>query len=229
MFKTIAKVLIVVIANAVNLTCRSISDIEYQSSNIESSFQSSSYFEYVYPGNSIEDCTYINIDSRDPILLVGDSRTVGLHMLTQLDDISYLAKGSMGFDWLSNGTSEYNPTDLICNYLDANPEGNVVINLGVNDIHNERNYSQWVNKVASMYPEANWYYMSVNPAKSRPDLDIVGFNYFLESNIPDNVNWIDCYSYLQQNGFSASDGVHYDKVTYEKVVDCLLNVIFPEY
>ena len=41
---------------------------------------------------------------------------------------------------------------------------------------------------------------------------VVSFNQLLEQAFPDR--YLDVYSYLQQNGYGTSDGVHYDIGTY---------------
>lgn len=179
-------------------------------------------FDYVYEGNDSEVCTYINVDSNKPILLVGDSRTVGLYQATKYDNISYLAKGAVGYSWLASGTLEYSPEQIVCSYIEANPEGRVIFNLGVNDICDKSKYINWVNKLHEKYPSSHLYYLSVNPAKGRSDLDIVGFNDYLQANISEGIKWLDSYTYLEETGFYAGDGVHYDIDTYYKILDFIL-------
>ena len=174
--------------------------------------------------------TYIYIDSTIPILLVGDSRTVGLQLTTRCEDICYISKGSMGYNWLVNGTPDYNPDELIENYLAACPNAYVILNLGVNDVHNKQNYAVWINNLAWSHPEANIYYLSVNPILFNDSFDclVTDFNNYVKNHISEKVTWIDSNSYLKQVGFYASDGVHYDAVTNQKILDFILQSLIPQ-
>lgn len=168
---------------------------------------------------------YISVNSEDSILLVGDSRTVGLHNATQNEDLSYIAKVSMGYNWLVDGTSKYNTSELIENYLESSPTGTVVFNLGVNDLYQKGNYCYYIEELTTNHPEATICYLSVNPtSKSYSNLNsqIDDFNNYLIKNLPENVIWIDSNSYLTGSGFYAPDGLHYDSITYEKIQDLIL-------
>lgn len=168
---------------------------------------------------------YISVDSEDSILLVGDSRTVGLHNATQNEDFSYLAKISMGYNWLVDGTSNYNTSELIETYLECNPTATVVFNLGVNDLYQKGNYCYYIKELVKNHPEAMICYLSVNPTSksySNMNSQIDDFNNYLVKNLPENVVWIDSNSYLTGSGFYAPDGLHYDNATYEKILDVML-------
>lgn len=179
---------------------------------------------YLYPYNGNEVCTYINVDPSKSVLFVGDSRTVGFHISTKYDEFAYLAKGSMGYNWLVNGTDLYNPTNLIVDYINANPSGTVVFNLGVNDAGNKVKYAEWITQFATTHPEANLVYLSVNPVLYNQGLDsmVDEFNSYVRANIPSSVKWLDSNSYLKQIGFSAGDGVHYVPSTYYDLLNFML-------
>lgn len=168
---------------------------------------------------------YIRVDSTKNTLLVGDSRTVGLHNATQNEDFSYLAKVSMGYNWLVDGTSNYNTSELIETYLECNPTATVVFNLGVNDLYQKGNYCYYIEELVKNHPEAMICYLSVNPTSksySNMNSQIDDFNNYLVKNLPENVIWIDSNSYLAGSGFYTPDGLHYDKTTYEKILDLIL-------
>lgn len=175
-------------------------------------------FRFTYSGNTTESCTYIDIDARRPILIVGDSRTVGMHKATNCNDFSYLSRGSMGYNWLVNGTDSYVPNDLIACCIEANPDCSVVFNLGVNDLCNKSKYVAWINNFSAQYPDTSFYYLSVNPVLNRADLNVLEFNDYVESNISKSVVWLDSYSYLEKAGFNAVDGIHYDADTYNVIL-----------
>ena len=155
---------------------------------------------------------------------MGDSRTVGFYLSTGYEEFSYLAKGSMGYNWLVNGSNGYNTEQLIQEYINYNPSGKVVLNLGINDLGNLPKYEEWIVSFANKNSQTQFYYMSVNPVKGRSDLEpgISAFNTDMPTKLPSNVKWLDCYSYLIQEGFYAGDGVHYDVETYNKILYFLL-------
>lgn len=168
---------------------------------------------------------FISVDSTKNTLLVGDSRTVGLHNATQNDDISYVAKVSEGYNWLVDGTSNYNTSELIETYLECSPTATVVFNLGVNDLYQKGNYCYYIEELVKNHPESTICYLSVNPtSKSYNDLNsqIDDFNRYLMNNLPESVVWIDSNSHLKVNGFYASDGLHYDNTTYKKILEFMI-------
>lgn len=178
---------------------------------------------FVYYRINSREC--VSVDSTKNTLLVGDSRTVGLHNATQNDDISYVAKVSEGYNWLVDGTSDYNTSELIETYLECNPTATVVFNLGVNDLYQKGNYCYYIEELVNNHPESTICYLSVNPtSKSYNDLNsqIDDFNRYLMNNLPESVVWIDSNSYLNQQGFTARDGLHYDSITYKKILEFVL-------
>ena len=85
-------------------------------------------------------------------------------------------------------------------------------------------YVEYINKLAKNY-KGDIYYLSVNPVEeskaanngySIKNSDIEKFNSTLKSGLK-NVTYLDSYNYLKNNGFSTTDGIHYDKNTYQKI------------
>ena len=172
------------------------------------------------PGNSAIGTRYF----------IGDSRTVQMYCYLHNDwngsTISRLAsglseangdvwssKGAMGLDWMrSTGVP-----NVEANFKSGTA---VIILMGVNDLFNIDNYINYVSSKASAWKSkgANVYFVSVNPCSgsySHMNGNIVNFNNRIKS--ISGVKYIDTYNYLISNGFTATDGLHYDKATYQKI------------
>lgn len=156
------------------------------------------------------------------ILFVGDSRTLGMEDAVQ-DDCIYLGAEGEGYDWFSNeGISS------LAQSLESDPTIPVVINLGVNDPQNINIYIDLYNSLIDQYPDTPFYFMSINPLDEDADFNTTNemaelFNATLKSTFPDR--YLDCYTYLKENGFETVDGLHYTDETYKKIHDYVVNEI----
>lgn len=147
------------------------------------------------------------------LVFIGDSRTVGMQTAVGGSD-TWSGKVSAGLDWMkSSGV--------------PNAEGSikngsaVIILMGVNDLYRPDSYISYINQKAGEWSSkgATTYFVSVNPTEgsySHLNSDINSFNQKLQSGLS-NVRYIDTNSYLQQNGFSTTDGLHYTSDTYQKI------------
>ena len=156
------------------------------------------------------------------ILYVGDSRTVGLqNALGDQKNISFIAKESMGYDWLKS-TADAG----IRARIKAASSLVVIFAFGVNDLHNIDKYIAYYQKLAEDTGSKNIWYMSVNPTSGPVSVSnsmIEEFNAKLKKFAGDR--YIDTYTYLKENGFNATDGIHYDSKTYLKIHGYCLSVI----
>lgn len=164
----------------------------------------------------------------DITIYVGDSRTVGLKNATDniSEDDFYIAKVGEGYKWLVS-TAEPEVEKI----LEANQDKNIniVYNFGVNDLCNVDKYAEFVNNLDENKPEnVNYYYVSINPVKSYPTVNneqISSFNSRLSDELNDDITWIDTYTQMQLNGFTAPDGLHYSKDTYVDIYNTIVNYI----
>lgn len=149
------------------------------------------------------------------LIYVGDSRTVGLESAVDNENITYIAKSSMGLDWLKN--TAVTELDTI---LQNKTSGVVVLTLGVNDLYNIDNYISYYKELIAKYPNTTFYILSINPVDetkasangySTTNADIEAFNKKLADNFLNN--YIDTYSSLTNIG--TTDGLHYDNETYK--------------
>lgn len=156
------------------------------------------------------------------ILFVGDSRTLGMEDAVQ-DDCIYLGAEGEGYDWFAEaGMSSLEQT------LKSDPTIPVVINLGVNDPQNINIYIDLYNSLIDQYPDTPFYFMSINPLDEDADFNTTNemaelFNATLKSAFPDH--YLDCYTYLKENGFETADGLHYTDETYKKIHDYVVDKI----
>lgn len=161
-----------------------------------------------------------------PYLFVGDSRTVQLKMAVGSTDKAYVAKVGEGYNWFKNtALSEISET--------AGSGTVMVINFGVNDLGNASKYIKLINSNIDAWTEAGItvYYAAVTPvgASARVTNDqIESFNTRLKNELDPRIQWIDGYTFLQQNGFNASDGLHYDKTTYKNLYSYYMSVMTTE-
>lgn len=193
-------------------------------------------------GDDSSDGDSLNLDkvkkeSTKNLVLVGDSRTVGLCMTVEgtsqsncetigytNNSRSYISKGSMGYDWLSK-TALPN----IKKQLDTNSKQTVFINMGTNGLDHVSDYAKIYNDLASSYKNSNIVVVSVTPIDDSKvtsfkdienDANVVKFNSEMRKSISSDVIYCDVYSKIKDN-FSASDGIHYDSETYKRINDAM--------
>ena len=159
---------------------------------------------------------YMATESLDfsDFIFVGDSRTVGMGQLLNLDTI---AEVGVGYSFLMGHYDEI-----------LSLEGkNIVFNLGVNDLANVDDYIEFFQRLPEDFCfDNNIYVVSVNPtsgsyASMNGDIDF--FNVQLSDSLPSTCKWIDTCSFLREAGFGTVDGLHYDSQTYELIANLIYN------
>lgn len=164
--------------------------------------------------NSKTDTSTNNYSS---FVLVGDSRFVGQKSSGfKNSKTTYIASVGKGLTYMKSNEEAMKKKD--------SKNTAYVINMGVNDLYNANSYVEYINKLAKNY-KGDIYYLSVNPVEeskaanngySIKNSDIEKFNSTLKNGLK-NVTYLDSYNYLKNNGFSTTDGIHYDKNTYQKI------------
>lgn len=152
-------------------------------------------------------------------VFVGDSRYVGMSEFKQDGDV-FLARNNMGYDYLV----EQLPN--IYSVCDENTA--LIVGLGVNDMNYGRDkYIAKLNELADQL-DCQIYYMSVNPVDETKgaangytvwNSKIDEFNAKLKSSLSEKIIYIDTNSYLKQMTFTTTDGLHYNKGTYQLIYD----------
>lgn len=150
------------------------------------------------------------------VIFIGDSRTVGMQQsVTANSNDVWSCKSSMGLDWMKN-TGLPNVDSQITN------GSKVVILMGVNDLYHVDSYISYINGLVPAMNSrgAKMYFVSVNPTSKSADYlneDINSFNQKMKSGLSSYVKYIDTNTYLTNNGFTSSDGVHYSTTTYKQI------------
>ena len=168
--------------------------------------------------------------SSSRVVFIGDSRTVqmyaylnnnwnganyssgGVHVVG--NDI-YVSEGAMGLNWMKN-----TGIPAAKQYFTSGTA--IVILMGVNDLGNAKNYIDYVNSNVSKWKAngSSLYFVSVNPCDgkySHLNSKIQNFNAQVKNGLSSEVGWIDTHSQLNSVGFSTTDGLHYNKGTYQTI------------
>lgn len=153
-------------------------------------------------------------------IFLGDSRTVGLDNAVDIEqngDTFVVAEVGKGYNWMvTTGLPE------VVDIVKDNPKYNewvLVTNLGVNDLGNVDKYAQAYEDLSELL---DVYVVSVNPCSGAYNNLNSGINSFNEAMQElDSVSYIDTCSMLNNDGFSASDGLHYGSGTYGRIWDSI--------
>ena len=168
--------------------------------------------------------------SSNRVVFIGDSRTVQMYAylnnswgganyssggVHEVGSDVYVAEGAMGLNWLKS-----TGIPAAKKYFGSGTA--IVILMGVNDLSNADNYINYVNSNANSWKSngSSLYYVSVNPCNgsySNMNSQIQTFNAKLKSGLSNSVGWIDTYSQMSSSGFQTTDGLHYDKSTYQDI------------
>lgn len=148
-------------------------------------------------------------------IFVGDSRTVGMMNAVSKNNDEWICKVSSDYNWLVNIANSSVENKI-------NEQANVFILMGINDLHNYQKYISYINDLAIKVSEkgGRTYFVSVNPTNRSADYlndDIDEFNLKVKNGLSSYVTYIDTNSYLMNNGFSSSDGIHYTNTTYKQI------------
>ncbi len=154
------------------------------------------------------------------VLIIGDSRSVMMKNATGGGGCSWICKIGKGYKWFES-TALPEADDMIGNGT------RVVITLGVNDIGNVNRYARLVNAKAAEWAErgAVTYFVSVNPVQNIASVtedQVVFFNDTIRAQL-ENVRWIDTHSYLMNNGYTLTDGLHFDNATSKRVFQVIMD------
>lgn len=178
----------------------------------------------VTTNDTIDDISNDDIDNmcnliNEKGIWIGDSRTVGIK--NAIIDGTYIAEKSMGYSWL---ISDVIPK--LEKLLEEDPDKIIIINFGVNDLDNIKKYVETINELVVTYKDTKFYYLSVNPvAEPYADANTMNseINDFNDTIIRScAASYIDSNTYLNENGFESSDGLHYSNATNENIYNFVI-------
>ena len=154
------------------------------------------------------------------VLIIGDSRSVMMKNATGGGGCNWICKIGKGYKWFES-TALPEAEDQI------GQGTRVVIALGVNDIGNVNRYARLVNQKAKEWADkgAVTYYVSVNPVQNISTVSenqVVFFNSSIQSQL-EGVKWIDTHSYLMDNGYVTTDGLHFNNETSRRIFQVIMD------
>ena len=159
------------------------------------------------------------------LIFVGDSRTVGMKNAVDSEDPNdvWSCQTSMGLDWLKS-------TGVPAVESHITQGSHLIILMGVNDLYHVDSYISYMNSLVSKVNSkgGKLYFVSVNPTSRSADYlnsDINSFNSKMKSGLSSSIKYIDTHTYLKNNGFSSSDGIHYTSTTYKQIYTLIKNNI----
>lgn len=164
------------------------------------------------------------ISQYSKVIMVGDSRFVGMSSAVSFAGCEWICDVSTGLDWL---------VDTAAPQIDAAIAENcaIVFNMGVNDIDRAADYVSFLNSKVDGWTSAgaDVYFMSVNPVDRSlysgavTNSDIVNFNNVMSANLDPWFGYIDTYNDMTTNGFTSRDGLHYTNETYVEIFQYCMN------
>lgn len=171
---------------------------------------------YEFKANGVLNTKKSDAPKSDRYLFVGDSRVVGMSAFAPHDKAQYIGMVSMGYSYLASSAGP-----KVKQILAGNPNLNVIFCFGINDLGNVASYISYYKKMMAAYPKTDFYFMSINPISGGGSSYlsnglIEAFNRTLKKGVGKK-KYLDAYTYLAKNGFSAWDGIHYDGETYLKI------------
>lgn len=152
-------------------------------------------------------------------IIVGDSRTVGMDMSVNTDDVDanifVIAKVGKGYNWLVN--TAMNEVETIKAENPDIEKWTIVTNLGVNDLGNCERY---VNFYKGLEDEV--VVVSVNPVRNYNRVSNTSIDAFNER-MREEFEYIDTNTMLRIRGYSTSDGLHYTGDTYRLIFSFIIH------
>lgn len=161
-------------------------------------------------------------------IFVGDSRMVGMSISKSPANTMYIAKKAMGYNWLKDTAGP-----ALQSQLNLNPNVKVVLALGVNDLGNVQFYIAYYRNLIKKNPKTKFYILAVNPVDEKKE---AANGYHVKNSRIKTFNkkmlaafgasaYIDSYNYMNDKGFSTSDGLHYTVAVYQDLYNYIVSQI----
>lgn len=154
-------------------------------------------------------------------LFIGDSRFVGMDEAVDIESEDHqfvVAKVGQGLPWFKD--TALSSIEKIRQRNTGLTHWRYVVCLGVNDLRDIDGYlSAYDDIIADSDNEL--ILVSVNPVQNYPSItnsSIEKFNAKLENYAEENgLQYIDSFNHLMDEGYTTTDGLHYDNDTYEEI------------
>ena len=178
--------------------------------------------------NTVEFTNYrkVNIKEKskntyETLFILGDSRSVGMEYIDDNISHKYTAKVGEGYKYFNDN---YEAVLEKATVKDA-----IIINFGINDLSNIDKYIKLFNEIVKN-TEAKIYFLTVNPVDEEKEIkngytiknkDIDAFNEKMIKGLDSRIMVIDSNNILQEEGFETTDGIHFTKETYERILNII--------
>lgn len=148
-------------------------------------------------------------------LYVGASRVNRLSKRVKDSRTYFYASEGADASWFGQSRFTKKPCLLVIrSYLAVRPEGNVIIELGNNDLYHINVYIHVYKSLIEAYPQAHFWFVDALPGTGKKrsgaprNAARIAFNNRLKEEFPENC--VGGYDYLlHSSGFRTLDGVHY--------------------
>lgn len=173
-------------------------------------------------------------NKNDNFIFIGDSRTVAYKDVVDVDKydfITFISEISKGYKWLDEVAIEklnnrFDTTDL---------SYNVVLNLGINDLHNLDKYIEVYNELAEKNPKHNFFVVSVNKVYTDKMVEkgyapvensqVEEFNSKMKNSLSNKIHFIDSYTHFKDKDLESNDGLHYSSKMSGEILDYICDYI----
>ena len=182
------------------------------------------------------------------VFLVGDSRTMQMYLTIRkmLKSTTFVYGNGGGLLWFKQTGYASLLGKVRAQSSRSRKKSAVVLNLGVNDLWNVKNYVAFYKQISGELSRYNCelFIMSVNPIDvvrmrdggrhlAKNAYSVITFNRKLKKGVGKAYTWVDTYSKLLESGFTTQgsvydgggDGVHYTKATYQRIYNFLIGEI----
>lgn len=163
-------------------------------------------------------------DENTKKIIIGDSRGVGMEDALGEDakKATWICEPGKGYNWFSK-TAVPKLDELVKDGKNYN----VIINLGVNDLHNIQSYITKFNQMLKddKYKNCKFIIVSVNPVDEAKEAkngysvknsSIENFNKKMRSGLDSSIKYCDVYSDISKS-FDTLDGLHYASSSYKNI------------
>ena len=163
-------------------------------------------------------------DENTKKIIIGDSRGVGMKDALGEDakKATWICEPGKGYNWFSK-TAVPKLDELVKDGKNYN----VIINLGVNDLHNIKSYITKFNQMLKddKYKNCKFIIVSVNPVDEAKEAkngysvknsSIENFNTKMRSGLDSSIKYCDTYSNILKS-FDTVDGLHYTSSSYKNI------------
>ncbi|MDO5575032.1 MAG: hypothetical protein Q4G60_13745 [bacterium] len=165
------------------------------------------------------------------VVLIGDSRTYTMRQAVGKGKCSWITKPGTSYDWFGDIALPM----INFEYNDIKNK-KIVILLGINDLNADGaeetadRYVRFCNLAAQQWiaEGSQIYVASINPSlypNAEKNNEIMQANALIQAGLNSNINYIDTYSMLVEDGYVLPDCLHFDAETDQKIYKFIMDAV----